>query len=63
MARRGSARRGWRVAEMENQLGGVVVDRDDDVDTLMSRWEMVRSEAQPRRQSLVLMREVETSWT
>ncbi|MEV0215487.1 hypothetical protein [Micromonospora sp. ALFpr18c] len=51
------------MAEMENQLGGVVVDRDDDVDTLMSRWEMVRSEAQPRRQSLVLMREVETSWT
>ncbi|GGO31999.1 helix-turn-helix domain-containing protein [Micromonospora parathelypteridis] len=51
------------VAEMENQLGGVVVDRDDDVDTLVSRWEMVRSEALPRRQSLVLMKEVETSWT
>ncbi|MEU7772236.1 helix-turn-helix transcriptional regulator [Micromonospora taraxaci] len=51
------------VAEMENQLGGVVIDRDDDVDTLMSRWEMVRSEALPRRQSLDLMQEVETSWT
>ncbi|MBM0278103.1 helix-turn-helix domain-containing protein [Micromonospora tarensis] len=51
------------VAEMENQLGGVVVDRDDDVDTLMSRWEMVRSEALPRRQSLDLMKEVVTSWT
>ncbi|MGW3887889.1 helix-turn-helix domain-containing protein [Micromonospora chokoriensis] len=51
------------VAEMENQLGGVVIDRDDDVDTLMSRWEMVRSEALPRRQSLDLMQGVETQWT
>ncbi|MBG6105358.1 helix-turn-helix transcriptional regulator [Micromonospora sp. NBC_00362] len=51
------------VAEMENQLGGVVIDRDDDVDTLVSRWEMVRSEALPRQQSLDLMKEVVTSWT
>jgi transcriptional regulator with XRE-family HTH domain len=51
------------VAEMENQLGGVVIDRDEDVDTLMSRWEMVRSEALPRRQSIELMKDVVTSWT
>ncbi|WP_405431827.1 helix-turn-helix transcriptional regulator [Micromonospora sp. NBC_00617] len=51
------------VGEMENQLGGVVIDRDDDVDTLMSRWEMVRSEALPRRQSIELMKDVVTSWT
>ncbi|MGV9213966.1 DUF5753 domain-containing protein [Micromonospora sp. RB23] len=51
------------VAQMENQLGGVVIDRDEDVDNLMSRWEMVRSEALPRRQSIELMRDVVTSWT
>ncbi|MGC4815030.1 helix-turn-helix domain-containing protein [Micromonospora sp. DT228] len=51
------------VGEMENQLGGVVIDRDDEVDTLMSRWEMVRSEALPRRQSIELMKDVVTSWT
>ncbi len=51
------------VGQMENQLGGVVVDRDVDVDTLVSRWETVRNEALPRRQSVELMREVVTSWT
>ncbi|PWR07374.1 DNA-binding protein [Micromonospora acroterricola] len=51
------------VGEMENQLGGVVIDRDADLDILMSRWETVRSEALPRRQSLDLIKEVVTSWT
>ncbi|GAB3863450.1 hypothetical protein GCM10029963_72080 [Micromonospora andamanensis] len=50
------------VGEMENQLGGVVVDNDDDVDTLLERWETVRSEALPRRQSIALMKEVVDSW-
>lgn len=51
------------LAEMENQLGGTVVDQDDDVDTLLSRWETVRNEALPRRQSIELMKEVVDSWT
>ncbi|PZG23592.1 DNA-binding protein [Micromonospora craterilacus] len=51
------------VGEMENQLGGVVVDTDADVDTLLSRWETVRNEALPRRQSIELMKEVVNSWT
>ncbi|RIV40812.1 helix-turn-helix domain-containing protein [Micromonospora radicis] len=51
------------LGEMENQLGGVVVDKEDDVDTLLSRWETVRNEALPRRQSIELMKEVVNSWT
>ncbi|MFI6129879.1 helix-turn-helix domain-containing protein [Micromonospora sp. NPDC051141] len=53
---------GW-VGHLENQLGGVVVDNDEDVATLLSRWESVRSEALPRRQSAELMKEVMTSWS
>ncbi|MEH1055129.1 helix-turn-helix transcriptional regulator [Micromonospora sp. CPCC 206171] len=53
---------GW-VGHLENQLGGVVVDTDDDVAILLARWESVRSEALPRRQSTLLMKEVMTSWT
>ncbi|GAB3932361.1 helix-turn-helix transcriptional regulator [Micromonospora vulcania] len=51
------------VGQMENQLGGVVVDSDTDVDTLVSRWETVRNEALSRRQSIELIEEVGTSWT
>ncbi|MDG4801696.1 helix-turn-helix transcriptional regulator [Micromonospora sp. WMMD980] len=51
------------LGEMENQLGGVVVEKPADVDTLMSRWETVRNEALPRRQSIELMKEVVNSWT
>ncbi|SCL31640.1 helix-turn-helix domain-containing protein [Micromonospora inyonensis] len=51
------------VANLENQLGGVVVDREADVATLLTRWESVRSEALPRRQSAELMKEVVKSWT
>jgi transcriptional regulator with XRE-family HTH domain len=53
---------GW-VGYLENQLGGSVVDNDDGVAILLSRWESVRSEALPQRQSTLLMKEVMTSWT
>ncbi|MFI7302385.1 helix-turn-helix domain-containing protein [Micromonospora aurantiaca (nom. illeg.)] len=52
---------GW-VASMECQLTTSVIDGDADVATLLSRWEMIRSEALPRRQSLELLKEVATSW-
>ncbi|MFJ6197218.1 DUF5753 domain-containing protein [Micromonospora sp. NPDC092111] len=51
------------VGNLENQLGGIVVDRDADIATLLSRWESVRNEALPRRQSIELMKEVVKSWT
>jgi transcriptional regulator with XRE-family HTH domain len=53
---------GW-IGHLENQLGGVVVDNNEDVAILLSRWESVRSEALSRRQSIELMKEVVTSWT
>ncbi|MFI6265811.1 helix-turn-helix domain-containing protein [Micromonospora sp. NPDC051006] len=53
---------GW-VGHLETQLGGVVVDKDEDLAILLSRWESVRSEALPRRQSVELMKEVMTSWS
>ena len=53
---------GW-VGYLENQLGGSVIDKDDDLAILLSRWESVRSEALPRRQSVQLMKEVMTSWS
>ncbi|MGC4879186.1 helix-turn-helix domain-containing protein [Micromonospora sp. DT43] len=51
------------VGQLENQLGGLVVSNDDDVATLLSKWETIRNEALPRRQSTDLMKEVVTSWT
>ncbi|MET8255081.1 helix-turn-helix transcriptional regulator [Micromonospora sp. NPDC005197] len=51
------------VGQLENQLGGLVISNDDDVATLLSKWETVRNEALPRRQSTDLMKEVVTSWT
>ncbi|WDZ82230.1 helix-turn-helix domain-containing protein [Micromonospora cathayae] len=53
---------GW-VASLENQLSGTVVDGEPAVATLLARWETVRNEALPRRQSLELLKEVVTSWT
>ncbi|WBB65729.1 helix-turn-helix transcriptional regulator [Micromonospora sp. WMMD812] len=53
---------GW-IGHLETQLGGMVVDRDEDLSILLSRWESVRSEALPRRQSIELMKEVMTSWS
>lgn len=53
---------GW-VGHLEHQLGGAVVDRDDDVAILMTTWESVRSEALPHRQSTELLKDVVTSWS
>ncbi|MFF4891646.1 helix-turn-helix domain-containing protein [Micromonospora chersina] len=53
---------GW-VGYLENQLGGTVIDNDDDVAILLSRWESVRSEALSHRQSIELMKDVITSWS
>ncbi|MEU8259646.1 helix-turn-helix transcriptional regulator [Micromonospora sp. NPDC048999] len=51
------------VGHLENQLGGTSIDKDEDVASLVARWESVRSEALPRRQSIELMKEVMTSWS
>ncbi|MFG3698865.1 helix-turn-helix transcriptional regulator [Micromonospora sp. NPDC047620] len=53
---------GW-VGYLENQLGGTPIDKDEDMAILIARWESVRSEALPRRQSAELVKEVITSWT
>ncbi|MCX4387282.1 helix-turn-helix transcriptional regulator [Micromonospora peucetia] len=50
------------VGHLENQLGGDVVDRPEKLDTLFDRWESVRTEALPRRQSLNLIKEVVSPW-
>ncbi|WP_431936947.1 helix-turn-helix domain-containing protein [Micromonospora sp. RP3T] len=50
---------GLWVGHLESQLGGDVVDKDDEVATLQARWESVRNEALPRRQSIGLLKEVE----
>lgn len=47
---------------LENQLGGDVVDKPEDLATLLERWESVRNEALPRRQSLELIKEVVKPW-
>ncbi|MEU6073543.1 helix-turn-helix transcriptional regulator [Micromonospora sp. NPDC047074] len=53
-----SADGGW-VGHLEHQLGGAVVDDEDGVAALLARWENVRTEALPRRQSIDLMKEVQ----
>ncbi|WFE37077.1 helix-turn-helix transcriptional regulator [Micromonospora sp. WMMD998] len=47
------------VGHLENQLGGIVVDGQDELHILEARWENVRTEALPRRQSLDLLKEVQ----
>lgn len=51
------------VGHLEHQLGGDVVDRPIDLDTLFARWESVRNEALPRRQSLKMIKEAADQWT
>ncbi|MEV4540177.1 helix-turn-helix domain-containing protein [Micromonospora echinaurantiaca] len=53
---------GW-IGSQETQLGGDVVDKDEDLATLLATWESVRSEALSRQQSIDLMKEVMTSWS
>ncbi|MBO4164599.1 helix-turn-helix domain-containing protein [Micromonospora antibiotica] len=54
-----SADGAW-VGHLENQLGGVVVAQEDGVATLLARWECVRNETLPRRQSIDLIKEVQS---
>jgi len=57
-----SAEGGW-VGHLETQLGGVVVDSEEGLAALLSRWDGVRNEALPRRQSLDLIKEMMKPWT
>ncbi|MGI5523521.1 hypothetical protein ACQEUX_21690 [Micromonospora sp. CA-259024] len=43
---------------MEHQVDGLVVDGDDEVATLLARWEMIRRIGLSRRQSIELMRKL-----
>ncbi len=54
-----SAEGGW-VGHLENQLDGPVVDREDEMATLLARWEGVRGVALPHNLSVSLMKEVES---
>ncbi|MGW4462845.1 helix-turn-helix domain-containing protein [Micromonospora sp. NPDC004704] len=53
---------GTWVGQLENQLGGNVVHRPEQLDILLERWESVRNEALSRRQSLDLIKEVLKPW-
>jgi transcriptional regulator with XRE-family HTH domain len=53
---------GW-VGFMDNQLGGTVVDKTEDVEALLARWESVRNVALPTWQSIELIKEVMRPWT
>ncbi|SCG67353.1 Helix-turn-helix domain-containing protein [Micromonospora halophytica] len=55
-----SADGGW-VGHLEHQLGGAVVDDEHGVAALLTKWENVRAEALPRRQTIDLMKEVQAS--
>ncbi|TDC57210.1 XRE family transcriptional regulator [Micromonospora sp. KC207] len=50
---------GW-VGHLENQLSGLVTDSEDEMATLLERWEGVRGLALPRDLSLALLKEVES---
>ncbi|WP_091248993.1 helix-turn-helix domain-containing protein [Micromonospora matsumotoense] len=53
---------GW-IGHLESQLGGDVVSQPADLATLFERWESIRNEALPRRQSLNLIMGVAGQWT
>ncbi|MER5333095.1 helix-turn-helix transcriptional regulator [Micromonospora sp. NPDC002717] len=58
----GYADGGW-VAHLDSPLRAQVLDRAEEIASLHRRWESVRSEALPRRQSLTLMQEVAKTWS
>ncbi|WP_433134635.1 Scr1 family TA system antitoxin-like transcriptional regulator [Micromonospora sp. CA-240977] len=49
------------VGHVEHQIDGLVVDGDQEVATLLTRWEMIRNSALPCQQSIELMKKVVTS--
>ncbi|MGW0431132.1 helix-turn-helix domain-containing protein [Micromonospora sp. NPDC003197] len=53
---------GW-VGHLETQLGGFLVDSEEGLAALLSRWDGVRNEALSRRQSLDLIKEMMKQWT
>jgi transcriptional regulator with XRE-family HTH domain len=56
-----SADGGW-VGQLDNHLGGVIVERTENVATLLTAWETLRTDALPRRQSLDLIKEIVQPW-
>ncbi|MEU8264420.1 helix-turn-helix transcriptional regulator [Micromonospora sp. NPDC048999] len=50
---------GW-VGHLENQLDGVITDAEDQMATLLTRWESVRGVALPEALSVALLKEVES---
>lgn len=53
---------GNRVAYADNQLRAQIMDDPIDIARLTTTWEVVRTEALPRRQSMDLIKEVAKSW-
>ncbi|BCL14275.1 Scr1 family TA system antitoxin-like transcriptional regulator [Micromonospora sagamiensis] len=54
---------GSRVAYLDNQLSGQIVDQPEEVARLGVAWDALRGEALPGRQSLNLLKEVAQTWT
>ncbi|MFG1881169.1 Scr1 family TA system antitoxin-like transcriptional regulator [Micromonospora sp. NPDC049102] len=47
---------------LDNQTGGTAVDENNEVATLLGRWESLRSDALPRQQSIDLLEEIVKPW-
>lgn len=56
-------REGARFAHVDSQLAAQITSRSDEIATLASRWERIRSSALPADQSLDLIKKAATSWT
>ncbi|MEU6023506.1 helix-turn-helix transcriptional regulator [Micromonospora sp. NPDC047134] len=51
------------VGHLENHVGGATIDENEEMATVLARWEGIRSVALPKAQSELLMKEVMDSWT
>ncbi|SNY27992.1 Helix-turn-helix domain-containing protein [Paractinoplanes atraurantiacus] len=54
--------REFETAHLDTPWQAQILHRREDVDTLIKRWEAIRGEALPTRQSLDLIKEVAKSW-
>lgn len=54
--------RDFEVAHLDDTLQAETVDRPEQVDLVIRKWEAIRGEALPRAQSLEMIREVATNW-
>ncbi|MEV4759671.1 helix-turn-helix transcriptional regulator [Micromonospora sp. NPDC049559] len=52
-----------QAAHLDSALRAYITVRADDIDSLQTRWEKLRSDALPRRATLDLIREVAKTWT